>query len=384
MINNQKAATVPTGQGKIATRSQGKVFMSKKQIIPIAPSHPPDMRHEHRTKSTKPTLKTIAELSGLAVPTVSRALKDAPVISQYTKRRVREVADKIGYVPHHAGVRLRTGRTFVISLVLSTRNEMMNHTARLMSAIVKVLRNTPYHLVITPFFPDEDPMKPVRYLVENGAADAMILNETTPDDPRVAYLMEQHFPFATHGRNRYCEQHAYFDYDNSSYGHLAIEVFAKRGRQHIWMIAPPHNQNYALNMIEGAQQACQVHQLTLHLSQHITSDHSITDVTTEVTRLLQTHPTIDAFVCPSASCAIGVAAAVEAMGKTIGTDIDIVVKEVIPFLKLFRPKILVMQEDVAAAGEWLCKAVLQAIEYPELPPLQKMEVPHWDELKSQL
>ena len=336
------------------------------------------------TYRTKPTLKTIAELSGLAVPTVSRALKDAPDISSETKKLVRKVAAEIGYVPHPAGVRLRTGRTFVISLVLSTRNEMMTHAARLMAAIVKELRGTPYHLVLTPFFPDEDPMTPVRYVVETGAADALILNETTPDDPRVKYLLERGFPFATHGRSRYCEQHPYFDYDNWSFGQIAVEALVRKQRRFIWLIAPPQQQNYALNMIEGAQQACAQQGLTLYLSEAISSEQTIEEVTQNVAQVLQTHPQIDAFICASTNCAIGVAAAIEAAGKLIGTEIDIVAKESIPFLKLFRPQMLIMHEDVAAAGTWLCQAVLQTIEQPELAPLQKLEIPELLELTRQL
>ncbi|MEL6809546.1 MAG: LacI family DNA-binding transcriptional regulator, partial [Pseudomonadota bacterium] len=61
----------------------------------------------------RPTLKTIARLSGLAVPTVSRALSDAPDIGKDTKRRIRDIAKRIGYRPNRAGVRLRTGRTNV-------------------------------------------------------------------------------------------------------------------------------------------------------------------------------------------------------------------------------------------------------------------------------
>jgi len=100
----------------------------------------------------RPTLKTIAQLTGLAVPTVSRALSSAQDIGLATRTRVRKVADEIGYVPNRAGVRLRTGRTHVISLVLSTEAEVMNLTARLINAAAGALRQTSYHLTITPFF----------------------------------------------------------------------------------------------------------------------------------------------------------------------------------------------------------------------------------------
>jgi LacI family transcriptional regulator len=76
----------------------------------------------------RPTLKTIAQMTGLGITTVSRALKDAPDIGADTKERVRLIADQIGYQPNRAGVRLRTGKTNVIALVLSIEEELMGFT----------------------------------------------------------------------------------------------------------------------------------------------------------------------------------------------------------------------------------------------------------------
>ena len=70
-------------------------------------------------EAPRPTLKTIAYMTGLGVTTVCRALHDAPDIGQATKERVRLVAKQIGYRPNRAGVRLRTGKTNVISLILT-------------------------------------------------------------------------------------------------------------------------------------------------------------------------------------------------------------------------------------------------------------------------
>jgi LacI family transcriptional regulator len=35
-------------------------------------------------------------------------------------------------------------------------------------------------MVVMPFFPDQDPMDPIRYVVETESADGMILNQTKP------------------------------------------------------------------------------------------------------------------------------------------------------------------------------------------------------------
>jgi LacI family transcriptional regulator len=51
------------------------------------------------TQLKRPTLKTIADITGLGVTTVSRALKDTHDISPRTKALVREVADQVDYTP---------------------------------------------------------------------------------------------------------------------------------------------------------------------------------------------------------------------------------------------------------------------------------------------
>src|SRR3546814_14680330 len=77
----------------------------------------------HALAGTKPTLKTLAELTGLAVTTVSRALADAPQIALDTRKRVRRAAEAIGHMPDRAAHRRRTGSTNVITLVLAPHEE---------------------------------------------------------------------------------------------------------------------------------------------------------------------------------------------------------------------------------------------------------------------
>src|SRR4051794_23869559 len=162
----------------------------------------------------RPTLKTIAFMTGLAVTTVSRALKDAPEIGEETRRRVQLVARQVGYRPNRAGVRLRTGKTNVISLVLNTEEQIMGFVSDIIYGISEFLAQTPYHLIVTPYSRKNDPMEPVRYIVETGSADGIIISRTEPDDPRVRYMMERGFPFATHGRTDMGIKHPFHDFDN--------------------------------------------------------------------------------------------------------------------------------------------------------------------------
>ena len=66
----------------------------------------------------RPTLKTIAQLAGLSHVAVSKALRDAPDISDATKERVRRIANELGYTPNVAARNLYLQRASTIGMVV--------------------------------------------------------------------------------------------------------------------------------------------------------------------------------------------------------------------------------------------------------------------------
>ena len=329
----------------------------------------------------KPTLKTISELSGLAITTVSRALSNAPDISISTKEKVKKIADEIGYIPDRAGVRLRTGRTNVISLIMSTDSEIMDMTGRLISSIALGLRGTPYHLNMTHHFPGDDPMKPIKYIVETGSADALIFNQVQPNDPRVHYLIEKRFPFTMHGRSCSNEKQSFVDYDNGEFAKIAIEKLVKKNRKHILMITPPQNQSYGLEMVQSAKNTAEKHNISLIIAPIITSDSSITLISDTVSKQVINNKKIDGILVGTPKGAMAAVAGFEKLNLSIGQDIDIVAKDAVNFLKLFRNQIIVINENVEIAGKKLAEAAIHAAQNPDSDPIQYIDRPESDYTK---
>ena len=314
------------------------------------------------TDSERPTLKTIAAATGLAIATVSRALKDAPDIGEETKRRVRETAERLGYRPNRAGVRLRTGKTNVIALTLSTEADVLDHTSHLIYSIAEALRGSAYHLVVMPFFADQDPMDPIRYIVETGSADGVLMNQTRPDDPRVRYLADHSFPFATHGRTDMGVNHPYFDFDNEAFARLGVRELAKRGRKRLLLVPPPRAHSYAGHMIAGFADEAALQGLTFEVMEAVNSDSGAGAIEAALRDRMATAPRIDGILCGSTTAAMASVSGAEAAGRVIGADFDIVAKEAITFLHRFRREMIVVQEDVSTAGRFLARAVMAAIE----------------------
>jgi LacI family transcriptional regulator len=63
-------------------------------------------------------LKDIAQLTGVSVMTVSKALRDEPDVSSATKVKIKALAQQMGYVPDSSAQGLRTKTTKLLGLVI--------------------------------------------------------------------------------------------------------------------------------------------------------------------------------------------------------------------------------------------------------------------------
>jgi LacI family transcriptional regulator len=64
------------------------------------------------------TLKDVAAAVGVSIATVSNVLNERPNVGAATRRKVLEVARRLGYRPNRAAQAMRTGRTRTLGLVL--------------------------------------------------------------------------------------------------------------------------------------------------------------------------------------------------------------------------------------------------------------------------
>ena len=323
----------------------------------------------------RPTLKTIAFMTGLGVTTVSRALKDAPEIGEATRKRVQLVARQVGYLPNRAGVRLRTGKTNVVSLVLDTDEQIMGFVSDIIYGVSEALAQTPYHLIVTPYSRSRDPMEPVRYIVETGSADGIIISRLQPDDPRVRYMSERRFPFATHGRTDTGLVHPFHDFDNHAFAIEAVRALAARGRNRLALVAPPSALTYHHHTVNGFTEGLAETGAAAVPFNPVTIDNSIDQIRAHTAALMRRANRPDGIVCSAGASTLAVVAGIEDAGLAIGREIDVVSKQSSKLLHLFRPAILVVNEDFRLAGRELAKAVMLSIDGADPAGLQSLAVP---------
>ena len=331
--------------------------------------------NEEALAQGRPTLKTLAFMTGLGFTTVSRALKDAPEIGAETRRRVQLVAKQIGYRPNRAGVRLRTGRTNVISLVLNTDREIMSFVSDIIYGVSEVIADTPYHLIVTPYSRSQDPLDPIRYLVETGSADGVIISRTQPNDPRARYMLEHGIPFATHGRTDMGLVHPYHDFDNYAFAVEAVRRLAGIGRRRLALLSPPVGLTYHSHTVNGFADALSEVGASEIPFNTVSIDHTIEQIRMRTAQVMRREDRPDGFVSSAAAATLAIVAGIEDAGLKLGRDVDVVSKQSSDLLHLFRTELLVVNENFRLAGSELARSVLGWIGGAAPGTLQSLSVP---------
>jgi LacI family transcriptional regulator len=318
---------------------------------------------------------------GLSVTAVSRALRDDSKIGAATRKSVHEMAEKLSYHPSRAGLRLRTGKTNVISLVLDTEEQIGSFLSQIIFGITEGLEGTPYHLIVTPYSKHGDPVAPIRHLVETEAVDGIIISRIEPEDERVKYMTQQGMPFATHGRTHMGVDHPYFDFDNHAFARIAVERLASLGRKRLALLAPPAGLSFHDHTRQGFEAALAEHGLTEVMFPGISNDSSIDEIRQAVRSLMRQEPAPDGLINSSGGVSgtggaiLAIQAGLSDAGVSIGRDVDIVTKQLFANLPIFGDTFYVVHEDVRETGRGLAKALLGSIEGKPATDLQTLVVP---------
>ncbi|MCX7948557.1 MAG: LacI family transcriptional regulator [Treponemataceae bacterium] len=87
------------------------------------------------------TIYDIAKRLGVSPPTVSKALNNQPDISEETKKRVRQLAEELGYTPNSSARGLITKKTWLIGMIYEEDHLGVGVEHPLFSGIMNAFKN---------------------------------------------------------------------------------------------------------------------------------------------------------------------------------------------------------------------------------------------------
>lgn len=103
--------------------------------------------HKHRLMKKTTVLKDVARLAGVSEMTASRALRDAPDVSEATREKVRGVAESLGYVPNRIAGALSSSSSNLVGVVVPSLSSSV--FSEVLSGISQGLRASPLKPVVS-------------------------------------------------------------------------------------------------------------------------------------------------------------------------------------------------------------------------------------------
>jgi LacI family transcriptional regulator len=281
-------------------------------------------------------------------------------------------------VPDRAGVRLRTGKTNVIALVLDGAEDSIDFARQMIQGIGHAIKGTRYHLTVIPEFERHSSTETIGYVLDNRTADGVIITHTGPRDRRVQMMIDADFPFVSHGRTEFYTPHPYHDFHSESFAEMAVARLASKGcRRAMLVIGDDSTTNYH-NIVTAFHRAAARAGMEARVLEE-TQGLSPAAIRRLGLELSGQPDRPDGIICDSEMRTIALVGGLQEGGRVVGHDMHLIYKQTSGILPTLFPALDSIREDVFAAGGELTRLLLQRIEGADSAGLQSLAEPqpHW-------
>ncbi|WP_417695081.1 substrate-binding domain-containing protein [Roseibium sp.] len=271
-------------------------------------------------------LKQLSEALSLSQTTVSRALNGYPEVSAETRKRVVEMARKIGYAPNSQARKLATGRAMAIGHVIPvSQHEMMNPVfMEFIAGAGEAYSRLGYDMVLK-VVPDTQVEDAYRELASLKKADAVIVHGPRIHDTRHEILDTLGVPFLIHGRIPGQEEaRSWIDMNNAHAFERATDLLLDLGHRRIGLLNGLEDMDFAARRRRGFEKALTNRGLSADPALMRQADMTEPYGAKSALAMLDGPNPPTAFLVSSMISALGVARVISQKGLQIGRDVSVI------------------------------------------------------------
>lgn len=262
----------------------------------------------------------VAAAAGVSITTVSHALNDKGRLNEKTRRRVREVAERLGYQPSALARGLAGGRTGLIAVTVSFVDEMplaapdFDYFMQVMNAASASALERGLSLTLLP-------TDSRRQMLEKLPVDGAIVVDPVPGDEIVEVLDRRGVPVVTTGRQPDGPADGFWvDNDHVGGTSAMIDHLAAQGASRVALLQAPALSSYSMDALRAFEQRCA--ELDLEpIVETITDSVSEGSAYAAASRLLESTRPPDAIYGALDRLALGALLAAEAKDVRVPEDL---------------------------------------------------------------
>ena len=322
--------------------------------------------------SGKPTSFDIAFHAGVSQATVSRALRDSPLVNKETKKKIQEIARKLNYqVDQHAAA-LRSQRSHTLALLLfedptSDDSQINPFFLSMLSNITRAAAKQNYDVLLS--FQQLNDDWHTKYELSNRADGIILLGygDFVSYREKLEHLEKAGAHFIIWGPAEKGQPGHSICSDNARGAFEASRHLIELGRRNIAFLglADKHFPEFK-RRYKGYCTALKRSGLAVRRELQFDADNLEDAGYSATERLIESGETFDAIFAASDLIAIGAIAALKDKGLLVPHDVAVVGFDDIPAASYTSPPLTTMHQDTIAAGKTLVEQLIHLIKGEEV------------------
>lgn len=324
-------------------------------------------------KNTRCTAEDVAIAAGVSVMTVSRAMNNQPGLGPETRRCVLEAAEQLGYRPSKTARALASRRSANLGIVIpDVANPFF---AILVRAATDVARTANRNVFI--LNTDEAPrleLAALDSLLGEDIGGVIVAGSRLPETK----LREAESPFdAVVHVNRGCSGpgRGSVNIEDRKGAEEAVKYLASKGHRRIGLLTGPRIASGTLRRFSGYRDGLALYGLPFSPAMVERCIPTIEGGELATRALVGRAPKIDAILAYNDLAAIGALRALDAMGRSVPSDIAVMGADDVPYAAIVRPSLSTVAADIPRLGADAMALLLALIAGEDPPPIAP-QMPH--------
>jgi len=295
------------------------------------------------------SIKDIARIAEVSHSTVSRALRDSPLISQETKARIQHLARQMGYSPSGIARSLVTKRTQTLGLVVTTISDPF--VAEVVQGIEEHSLDEGYSVILCQSQSDPDRELAAVEILREKRVDAIIVTASRLGSLYLPLLESLSIPIVLINNQQEGRYVHSVSTDNHLGGQLAADHLLELGHTCLGYVGGPEWSAQSSQRLEGARRALQAKGLSFDPA-HVASGNGRYQGGQEAMAGLLQQPNMPtAFLCYNDLAAIGAMGAARQAGLRVPGDVSIIGYDDIAQASYVVPALTTIRQRMSELGD---------------------------------
>jgi LacI family transcriptional regulator len=270
------------------------------------------------------TIYDLARKLNISIATVSRALKDDPVVSKKTKKKIADLAQEMGYRSNNFARNLRTQRTNTIGVIIPRINS--NFMSAVIAGMENIATSEGYNLIISQSSESQEKEKANAITLFNNRVDGLLVS-LAYDTESLAHFepfLRRKIPLVFFDRTTDQPDSICVQINNVKAAYEATTHLISQGRRRIVHITASQKRNVYVDRVQGYKQALTDQRIPFRDDYVIVGNLSQEAGADAAAVIRQMAPLPDAVFVANDNCAVGCIIALKQMGIRIPEDIAFV------------------------------------------------------------